>query len=169
MTKAEAVALNAKIAAREGYPLAITKRAFDPDRLPPAKTDRNKYLLSAAASYVGDESEGAELTDEDFYGRVPQPLPEVGQPVERGIIYHESESGEYWFCSQSHTRTHHKIDTIPDLFSRARQVGQAWEQRTGGQDLYQVGDTVTHDGKNWESTVDNNSWKPGVYGWDEIS
>lgn len=33
---------------------------------------------------------------------------------------------------------------------------------------YMAGDRVTYDGKTWESTVDNNVWQPGVYGWVEI-
>lgn len=33
---------------------------------------------------------------------------------------------------------------------------------------YMTGDKVTHNGKTWESTVDNNVWEPGVYGWTEI-
>lgn len=43
----------------------------------------------------------------------------------------------------------------------------AWEQpdSTNG---YMIGDKVTYDGKTWESTVDNNVWKPGEYGWVEI-
>ena len=28
------------------------------------------------------------------------------------------------------------------------------------------GDRVTHGGKTWVSTVDNNVWEPGVYGWE---
>lgn len=33
---------------------------------------------------------------------------------------------------------------------------------------YKSGDKVTHKGKTWISTIDNNSWEPGVYGWSEI-
>ena len=33
---------------------------------------------------------------------------------------------------------------------------------------YMTGDKVTHNGKTWVSTVDNNVWEPSVYGWDEI-
>jgi len=33
---------------------------------------------------------------------------------------------------------------------------------------YMRGDKVTHNGKTWESNIDNNVWEPGVYGWDEI-
>lgn len=32
---------------------------------------------------------------------------------------------------------------------------------------YMKGDKVTHNGKVWVSTIDNNVWKPGVYGWEE--
>lgn len=33
---------------------------------------------------------------------------------------------------------------------------------------YMIGDKVTHNGKTWISTVDNNVWEPGVYGWSEV-
>lgn len=34
--------------------------------------------------------------------------------------------------------------------------------------VYKTGDKVIHNGKTWVSIVDNNSWEPGVYGWDEV-
>lgn len=34
---------------------------------------------------------------------------------------------------------------------------------------YAKGDKVTHDGKTWVSTVDNNVWEPGAYGWEEVA
>ena len=33
---------------------------------------------------------------------------------------------------------------------------------------YMKGDKVTHGGKTWQSTIDNNVWEPGVYGWEEV-
>lgn len=44
-----------------------------------------------------------------------------------------------------------------------------WVQPTGGHDAYNTGDKVTYDSKHWVSTVDNNVWMPGVYGWDEVA
>ena len=47
-----------------------------------------------------------------------------------------------------------------------------WEQpeSTNG---YSIGDKVTHNGKTWESLVDNNVWEPGVVGtegqWKEVT
>lgn len=34
---------------------------------------------------------------------------------------------------------------------------------------YMFGDKVTHNGKTWENTIDNNVWEPGVYGWNEVN
>ena len=34
---------------------------------------------------------------------------------------------------------------------------------------YMTGDKVTHGGKTWRSTCDNNVWEPGVYGWEEVT
>ena len=48
------------------------------------------------------------------------------------------------------------VDVIPE-----------WEQ-PDSTNAYMIGDKVTYDGKTWESTVDNNVWKPGEYGWVEI-
>ena len=32
---------------------------------------------------------------------------------------------------------------------------------------YMTGDKVMHNGRTWISTIDNNVWEPGVYGWEE--
>ena len=40
----------------------------------------------------------------------------------------------------------------------------AWEQPEST-NPYKKGDKVTHNGFTWISTVDNNVWEPGVYGW----
>ena len=45
----------------------------------------------------------------------------------------------------------------------------AWVQPTGAHDAYSVGDKVSHNGQNWVSTVNANTWEPGVYGWDVYS
>lgn len=40
-----------------------------------------------------------------------------------------------------------------------------WTQPLGSTDAYMAGDVVEHNGTIWESTIDNNVWEPGVYGW----
>lgn len=42
---------------------------------------------------------------------------------------------------------------------------QPWEPWTGfNEDLYQIGDQVTHNGQTWEATAGNNHWEPGAPG-----
>lgn len=43
-----------------------------------------------------------------------------------------------------------------------------WIQPVGATDAYPIGAKVSHNGKHWISTVDNNIWEPSVYGWDEV-
>lgn len=45
----------------------------------------------------------------------------------------------------------------------------AWQVWSGlNEDLYQIGDRVTHNGSDWEATAGNNHWEPGVFGWVQI-
>lgn len=43
-----------------------------------------------------------------------------------------------------------------------------WEQ-PDSTNPYMTGDKVTHNGKTWISTIDNNVWEPSVYGWEEVN
>lgn len=41
-----------------------------------------------------------------------------------------------------------------------------WTQPLGATDAYMTGDVVSYEDQLWISTVDNNVWQPGVYGWE---
>ena len=41
-----------------------------------------------------------------------------------------------------------------------------WTQPLGSTDAYMAGDVVSFEDQLWISTVDNNVWQPGVYGWE---
>lgn len=43
-----------------------------------------------------------------------------------------------------------------------------WVQPVGVPDSYNKGDVVSRNGVVWRSTVDNNVWEPGVYGWEAV-
>lgn len=62
-------------------------------------------------------------------------------------------------------------DVSPSLFAKVlipdENVIPEWEQ-PDSTNTYMSGDKVSHNGKTWVSTVDNNSWEPGVYGWEEF-
>lgn len=49
------------------------------------------------------------------------------------------------------------------------EVYPAWVEPTDKASSYQIGDRVSHVGRNWESTVKDNSSEPGVSGWTEIT
>ena len=63
-------------------------------------------------------------------------------------------------------------DVSPSLFARVlipdQNVIPEWAQ-PDSTNPYMTGDKVTHNGKTWESAIDNNVWEPGVYGWNEIT
>ena len=48
------------------------------------------------------------------------------------------------------------------------QVIPEWEQPSST-NPYMLGDKVRYQGKIWESTINNNVWAPGVYGWIEVT
>ena len=44
-----------------------------------------------------------------------------------------------------------------------------WVQPLGATDAYMMNDVVMHNEKKWKSSIDNNVWEPGVYGWEEYT
>lgn len=76
-------------------------------------------------------------------------------------------------CVQGHlSQARWTPDAIPALWTEVAKPGEipVWRQPTGAQDAYSVGDKVHYpdaDGPVWVSTVDNNVWQPGVYGWEQ--
>lgn len=75
-------------------------------------------------------------------------------------------------CIQAHTsQAEWKPENSPSLFALVLTSEDGsplpWQQ-PGSTNPYKLGDRVTHNGFIWESTVNNNSWEPGVYGWEKI-
>jgi len=74
---------------------------------------------------------------------------------------------------QSHTsQSGWTPDVTPALYTEVAKPGEipVWRQPTGAQDAYMTGDKVHYpdaDGPVYVSTVDNNTWAPGVYGWEK--
>lgn len=64
-------------------------------------------------------------------------------------------------------------DVSPSIFAKVLvdPTGEtilAWEQ-PNSTNPYMKGDKVKHNEKVWQSTIDNNVWEPGVYGWKEVT
>ena len=81
-------------------------------------------------------------------------------------------AGVLYACLQDHSaQPKWNPADAPSLWARVLipdpGVIPEWEQPEST-NPYKTGDKVRHNGKIWVSTVDNNVWEPGVYGWDEV-
>lgn len=83
-------------------------------------------------------------------------------------------NGTLYKCLQAHDAQADWTPTdAPSLWAKvlpgqSGEIGE-WEQ-PGSTNGYKTGDKVTHNGKTWESTSDNNVWEPGAVGapWKEV-
>lgn len=94
---------------------------------------------------------------------------------ESGIGYVQGNIRRYedklYRCLQAHTSQEDWTpDAVPSLWKNIADPADEWpewSQPIGAGDAYGEGDKVSHNGKHWLSTVGNNVWEPGVYGWEE--
>ena len=112
--------------------------------------------------------ESENLTDEDAL-KVPMLYPRWETETEYTAgdrIFYEKV---LFKCVQSHTsQSSWTPDITPALWTVVSlEEWPEWVQPIGAQDAYMAGDKVSHSEKHWISSVDNNVWEPGVYGWDE--
>lgn len=123
----------------------------------------NIAFVTLAETGSIDEVTAAEHTD-------------VFSPWESSISYTQGNIRRYgenlYKCLQAHTsQAEWTPDVSPSLWKK---IGDPtvefpeWSQPIGASDAYQTGDKVSYDNKHWISTVDNNVWQPGVYGWEEV-
>lgn len=74
-------------------------------------------------------------------------------------------------CKQTHTSQ--AIYTPADVRALWGEISveewPEWIQPLEATEAYSIGSKVTHNSKHWVSTVDNNVWEPGIYGWDEVA
>ena len=69
------------------------------------------------------------------------------------------------------TAQNRKPSTTPSMWTAISDPTKEypeWVQPIGSHDAYSIGDKVSHNNKKYISTVDNNVWQPGVYGWDVV-
>lgn len=99
----------------------------------------------------------------------------VGKTYPVGYIfkYGVNADGETQLYSvlQEHTSQEDwKPDETPSLYKAVGFTDSGvsiWTQPLGAMDAYMMGDEVEHNGVIWVSTIDNNVWEPGVYGWEQ--
>lgn len=119
------------------------------------------------------EQAAASLSDEDALTGV-ELFPRWN---ENGISYAVGDrvlyNGTLFKCLQVHTSQATWTPTdAPSLWTKVLipdpEVIPDWEQ-PDSTNPYMKGDKVTHNGKTWQSDIDNNVWEPGVYGWSEVT
>lgn len=117
------------------------------------------------------EKAAISLSDEDAIGCV-----ELFPAWEADAAYTVDERVRYgdklYRCVQAHTsQADWTPPSTPALWTEVAKPGEipVWRQPVGAEDAYMIGDKVHYpdaDGPVYVSTVDNNVWEPGVYGWE---
>lgn len=136
----------------------------------------NKIFLAQQMNrFVQMSVQSANLTDEkamevaDLY---PEWAAMKAYPENEIVKYGVNADGEtqLYKVIQVHTS---QADWTPDTAaSLYKKIGftdegvSIWTQPLGATDTYMKGDVVSFENQLWKSTVDNNVWQPGVYGWE---
>jgi len=100
--------------------------------------------------------------------------PDTSYKINEYLTYGENSVGDpqLYQVLQAHTS---QSDWTPDsATSLYKAIGieggyPVWSQPVGAEDAYMTGDIVWYENQLWISTVDNNVWAPGVYGWEEYT
>ena len=128
-----------------------------------------RYLEAARVIRAAMDAAAAALTDEQalkaaalYPAWSAEDTYDAGERVRFG--------GALYKCLQGHTAQPDWTPTAaPSLWAKVltSDTGEPlpWEQ-PDSTNPYMKGDKVTHGGKTWVSTMDNNVWEPGVYGWE---
>ena len=135
-----------------------------------------RYLEAAKKIRATMNAAGAMLTDEQAV-QVPVLFPAWDAAVTYAVGDRVRYGGVLYKCLTAHTAQPGWSPTdAPSLWAKVLTDPSGeilpWEQ-PDSTNPYMKGDKVTHNGKTWESLVDNNVWEPGVTGteslWKEVA
>lgn len=142
---------------------------YIPPAPPPQTEPYTDDIVAAVKRMLASSTE--DLSDEDALdvaALFPTWASKMGEAVTAGErLWYD---GALYKVLQPHTvQAEWTPDTAVSLYVEVSiEEIPEWRQPTGAQDVYMAGDKVKHNGATWESTVDNNTWEPGVYGWTEL-
>lgn len=125
---------------------------------------------------IGTESLYVKV-DEIHAGTAEDPIPYSGNMELIENLYY-TQDGVLYRCTRSTgTAVYNALSELVGIYVEV--VTSEPEEPTGDEvaewvqpdstNPYMTGDRVLHNGSTWESTVDNNVWEPGVYGWAEAT
>ena len=153
--------MNAQSKYAEGYNAAVTLMGVDAPTVALAEAMR-PVLMEAVASLHDAEASVVPTLFPDWDGNSHEY--KVGDRVRYGDTLYK--------CIQAHTSLS-TWDPVhaPSLWARTDDPAIEWPEWVrplGTHDAYAKGAKVSHNGKHWISNTPNNTWEPGVYGWDEV-
>lgn len=144
---------------------------YKPDRTPEAQEEIIAASLQVAKIQAQTLDDEDAMTVQSLY---PEWSPDsVTYPKNHKV----NRNGTLYKCLQAHTsQASWAPEDAPSLWAKVLnpdpEVIPDWEQ-PGSTNGYAKGDKTKHNGKTWESLVDNNVWEPGVVGtealWKEVS
>jgi len=130
----------------------------------------NRFFQIMAQQMELDDSTAMEIADLYESWEVGHDY-KPGKIVKYGV--NADNETQLYTVLQEHTS---QEDWTPDVaVSLFKKVGftpsgyPVWTQPLGASDAYMKDDIVSFEGSLWISTIDNNVWQPGVYGWDHYS
>ncbi len=129
----------------------------------------NRFLQMAVQSAKLPEGQALEVAE--LYPKWTYPKTYAADEIVGYGVKKEGGTQLYKVLQAHQSQEDWKPDTAPSLYQKIgfTEDGTAiWSQPLAVEDAYKLGDRVSHKGQLWKSTVDNNVWEPGVYGWEEV-
>jgi len=130
---------------------------------------KQRELVLTARKLRAYIEENAENLTDDQALEIPEAFPNWASGKEYAVDDRVRYGEKLYKCVQAHSaQADWSPDKTPALWTEVSPSGviPEWKQPTGAQDAYKKGDKVKHNGSVWVSTVDDNVWEPGVYGWE---
>lgn len=134
-----------------------------------------EFVAAQMNRFLQMQVQSAKLPDDqamEYADLYPAWNPMQTYMIDEIVKYGVNSDGEtqLYKVIQAHTS---QITWTPDVAtSLYKKVGftdegvAVWTQPIGAIDAYMKGDIVSFNDQIWVSTVDNNVWKPGIYGWE---
>lgn len=135
--------------------------------------ERTRHLTESEVTSLLIAQQINSLTvDDNTALRMVEFYPEWSANTTYDAGYKVQYGGVLYRCLTTHTsQTDWTPSASPSLWAKIlisdENIIPEWEQ-PDSTNPYAKGDKVTHNGKTWVSDIDNNVWKPGVYGWTEV-
>lgn len=117
--------------------------------------------------------------DDIHAGTAEDPIPYNSNMELTENLYYTQDDVLYRCTRSTGTAVYNALSEMVGLYVEVVTSGTEPEEPTGEEiaewvqpdstNPYMTGDRVLHNGSTWESTVDNNVWEPGVYGWAEAT